>query len=52
MKPAEVSLPSDTELQVRRSFYSTAELVWKAFTEPELVKRWMLGPPGWSHAHL
>jgi len=48
MKPAEVNLPSDNEVQVERSFDASAELVWRAFTEPVLVKRWMLGPPGWS----
>ncbi len=48
MKPGEVSTPSDTEVQVQRSFDSPAELVWRAYTEPELIRRWMLGPPGWS----
>ncbi|MFC6761518.1 SRPBCC domain-containing protein [Sulfitobacter porphyrae] len=23
-------------------------MVYRAHTEPELVQRWMLGPPGWS----
>jgi len=23
-------------------------LVWDAHTKPELVKKWLLGPPGWS----
>ncbi len=48
MKPAEVNTPSDTEVKVSRSFDASAEVVWKAFTEPELVKRWLLGPPGWT----
>jgi uncharacterized protein YndB with AHSA1/START domain len=45
---AQVTLPSDREVQVKRSFRAPRELVFKAFTQPELVRRWMLGPPGWS----
>ncbi len=48
MKPAQASLPSDTEVRVTRSFDAAADLVWQAYTEPELVRRWLLGPPGWS----
>lgn len=44
----EVSLPSDTAVQVRRSFRAPRALVWRAHTEPSLFQRWMLGPPGWS----
>jgi uncharacterized protein YndB with AHSA1/START domain len=45
---AEVSLPSDTEVRVSRSFHAPRKLVWQAHTDPKLVTRWMLGPPGWS----
>ena len=45
---ADVTLPSDSEVQVTRSFNAPRALVFRAFTEPDLVKRWMLGPPGWS----
>jgi uncharacterized protein YndB with AHSA1/START domain len=45
---AEVSLPSDREVKVLRSFRAPRALVFRAFTEPDLVRRWMLGPPGWS----
>ncbi len=48
MKPAEVSTPSDREVQVKRSFDAPVDLVWRAYTEPALIRRWMLGPPGWS----
>ncbi len=48
MKPAEVTTPSDTEVLVRRSFDAAAELVWRTYTEPDLLRRWMLGPPGWT----
>ncbi len=48
MKPAIVSTPTDTIVEVRRSFDASVELVWRAYTEPELLQRWLLGPPGWS----
>jgi uncharacterized protein YndB with AHSA1/START domain len=48
MKPAAVSTPSDTEVLVKRCFDASPDLVWQAYTEPELIRRWMLGPPGWS----
>jgi uncharacterized protein YndB with AHSA1/START domain len=44
----QVTLPSDREVRVTRSFKAPRELVWDAHTKPELVKKWMLGPPGWS----
>lgn len=46
-KPAEVSLPSDTEVRVTRDFRAPRTLVWRAHTEPNLIRRWM-GYPGWS----
>ena len=45
---AQVTLPSDREVKVTRSFKAPRALVYRAFTEPELVRRWLLGPPGWS----
>ena len=45
---AQVTLPSDREVKVARSFKAPRTLVYRAYTEPELVRRWMLGPPGWS----
>jgi uncharacterized protein YndB with AHSA1/START domain len=44
----EVTLPSDREVRVRRDFKAPRTLVWDAHTKPELVQRWMLGPPGWT----
>ena len=37
---ATVTLPSDTEILITREFDAPAELVWKAWTTPELVRRW------------
>jgi uncharacterized protein YndB with AHSA1/START domain len=45
---AQVTLPSDREVKVTRSFRATRELVYRAYTEPALVRRWLLGPPGWT----
>jgi uncharacterized protein YndB with AHSA1/START domain len=43
-----LSAPSDREIQVVRDFDAQRELVFEAFTKPELVRRWLLGPPGWT----
>ncbi len=48
LEKAQVTLPSDREVQVARSFKAPRALVYRAFTEPELVRQWMLGPPGWT----
>ena len=48
IEKAQVTLPSDREVQVVRSFKAPRALVFRAFTEPGLIRRWMLGPPGWS----
>lgn len=37
---AVMSLPSDTEILVTREFAAPRHLVYKAWTTPELVKRW------------
>jgi uncharacterized protein YndB with AHSA1/START domain/effector-binding domain-containing protein len=44
----QISLPSDCEIQVTRNFGATRQLVFDAFTKPDLVRRWLLGPPGWT----
>ena len=48
MKPAQVSTPSDQEVLIERSFDADAALVWQAYTEPALIRRWLTGMPGWS----
>jgi len=47
-KPLEVTLPSDREVRVVRTFNAPRKLVWDAHTKPELAQKWMLGPPGWT----
>lgn len=44
----EVTTPSDHEIRVTRSFDAPVDLVFDAHSKPELVKRWLLGPDGWS----
>jgi uncharacterized protein YndB with AHSA1/START domain len=41
------SLPSDCEVALTRVFKAPRELVYYAFSEPEILKRWF-GPRGWS----
>ena len=48
MEKAQVTLPGDREVKVTRSFKAPRALVYRAYTEPALVRQWMLGPPGWS----
>jgi len=45
---AEVTLPKDTAIRVDRRFDAPRALVYRAFTRPEIVSRWLLGPPGWT----
>jgi uncharacterized protein YndB with AHSA1/START domain len=44
----EVTTPSAREIRVARSFDAPPDLVFSCHTEPELVRRWLLGPPGWT----
>ena len=38
----------EREIIMTRTFNAPRDLVFDALTKPELVKRWLLGPPGWS----
>ena len=38
----------DREIVVTRVFDAPREMVWDAMTKPELIRRWLFGPPGWS----
>lgn len=38
----------DREIIMTRVFEAPRKLVFDAFTKPELVRRWMLGPDGWT----
>ncbi len=43
---ATVTLPSDQEILITREFDAPRHLVYKAWTTPELVKRWWSGHRG------
>src|SRR3979411_420498 len=43
-----VSTPTDREIEIVRDFNAPRQLVFDAFTKPELVRRWLLGPSGWT----
>jgi uncharacterized protein YndB with AHSA1/START domain len=46
--PLSVTTPSDREVVIVRDFDAPRDLVWDCHTKPELVRRWLIGPPGWS----
>ena len=54
MKPAgashqlELTTPSDLEIVMTRVFEAPRTMVYDAFTKPELIRKWLLGPDGWS----
>jgi uncharacterized protein YndB with AHSA1/START domain len=43
---AKVTLPTDTEILITREFDAPRHLVYKAWTTPELVRRWWAGQRG------
>ncbi|QEV98716.1 ATPase [Microbacterium caowuchunii] len=40
-------LLDDQHVRISRLIDGPRELVWRAHTEPELMRQWMLGPDGW-----
>ena len=45
-----VATPTDREIAMTRVFDAPRHLVFEAWTKPELLKRWLYGPPDWSLA--
>lgn len=43
---ARVTLPADNQILITREFDVPRRLVWRAYTEPELIKRWWAGERG------
>lgn len=43
---AVVTLPTDTQILITRDFNAPRHLVYKAYTTPELIKRWWSGDRG------
>lgn len=46
--PLKVTTPSDREILITRAFDAPRSLVFDCLSKPELVTRWLLGPPGWT----
>ncbi|MFC7788147.1 SRPBCC family protein [Microbacterium sp. MAHUQ-60] len=47
-KGTQVEMMDDTHVRITRLVEGPRDLVWRAYTEPELIKQWMLGPDGWE----
>src|SRR3954469_9870556 len=43
-----VTISGERDIVITRGFDAPRALVFEAYTTPELVRRWLLGPPGWS----
>lgn len=43
-----VTARGEREIVMTRTFNAPRHLVFEAFTRPDLIKRWLLGPDGWS----
>ena len=43
----EAQLLSDTQVRISRIIRGAPQQVWDAHHDPELLKRWLLGPDGW-----
>jgi len=44
----QIKANGDREIVMTRVFDAPRKLIFDAFTKPELLKQWLLGPPGWS----
>lgn len=44
----EVTTPSDREIAMTRVFDAPRRLVFQAWTSPEHLPQWLLGPEGWT----
>jgi uncharacterized protein YndB with AHSA1/START domain len=43
---AKVTLPADNQILITREFDAPRRLVWRTYTEPDLIKRWWSGDRG------
>ena len=46
----QIATPTEREIVMTRVFDSPRRLLFDAYTKPELLKRWLFGPDGWSLA--
>lgn len=47
-RATEAQILSDTRIRVGRVVRGSVEQVWRAHHDADLMRRWMLGPDGWS----
>jgi len=47
-KGTQVELLDDTHVRITRLVDGPRELVWRAHHDPDLLKKWLLGPDGWT----
>lgn len=48
MSELQIRTEGDTHVVATRRFAAPPEAVFRAHTEPELIRQWMLGPEGWT----
>lgn len=48
IRSAAVTLPDETTVEIRRSFTAPVDLVFRAYTDPAILKKWMIGSDGWE----
>lgn len=48
MSPMTIKTEGDRHVVITRHFAAKPESVYRAHTEPALVQKWLLGPPGWT----
>ena len=46
-----VALDGDRRISITRRFKAPPALVHRAHLEPDLIRRWMVGPDGWTMPH-
>jgi uncharacterized protein YndB with AHSA1/START domain len=46
-KGTRLEILDDQHVRITRLIDGPRELVWRAHTDPDLMRRWMLGPDGW-----
>lgn len=48
IRTTELEMLGDERVRITRIVKGDRELVWRAHVEPELIRKWMLGPDGWK----
>lgn len=43
-----LEVTGDREIRMTRQLDAPRQVVWDCHTKPELVRKWLLGPPGWT----